>query len=97
MVTIFRGQYNGDSHDGTTWEAIRDRVPALQAAVFGTGWTGVNMGVNGAGVYVKPQRVSAEFFQVLGIAPEIDGREFNADEDRAGGPQAVVLSHALSR
>ncbi len=30
---------------------------------------------------------------MLGISPEI-GREFNADEDRAGGPQAVILSHA---
>jgi predicted permease len=33
---------------------------------------------------------------VLGVAPLI-GREFTGDEDRAGGPPAVMLSHALWR
>ena len=33
--------------------------------------------------------MSAGFFRVLGIAPEV-GREFNDVEDRAGGPRAVV-------
>lgn len=91
VVAIFRGSEIHNSHDGTTWELIRDRVPALDVACFDGGWTGVNLGVNGAGIYVKAQRVSTGFFRVLGIAPQI-GREFNADEDRAGGPQAVILS-----
>lgn len=97
VVAIFRhkGASNqGDSHDGATWEAIRSRVPALEAAVY-TDWvTGVNLGVEGSGVYVQQQRVSSGFFHMLGVAPLI-GREFNADEDRAGGPSAVILSHAL--
>jgi predicted permease len=33
---------------------------------------------------------------VLGVAPEL-GREFTADEDRAGGPPAVILSAELWR
>jgi len=83
------------SHDGRTVELIKERVPSIEAAVYGYGLGGgVNLGVNGNGVYVKQQRVSTGFFHVLGISPEI-GREFNDLEDRAGGPMAVVLSHNL--
>ena len=56
--------------------------------------TGVNLGVSGNGVYVRQQRVAAGYFHVLGVMPLV-GREFIADEDRSGGPAAVVLSHAL--
>jgi predicted permease len=94
VVAVYRGEQVDDSHDGTTWETIRDRVSSIDAASYGGGWTGVNMGVNGTGVYVQQQRVSAGFFRVLGVAPEA-GREFSDVEDRAGGPAAVVLSHAL--
>ena len=94
VVAVYRGEQVDDSHDGTTWETIRDRASSIDAAAFGGGWTGVNMGVNGTGVYVQQQRVSAGFFRVLGIAPEA-GREFTDLEDRDGGPAAVVLSHAL--
>ena len=90
------GEEVDDSHDGTTWETIRDHARSIDAAVY-TDWiSGVNMGVEGSGVYVKQQRVSTGFFRVLGIAPRI-GREFDANEDRAGGPSAVILSEALWR
>ena len=35
--------------------------------------------------------VTAGMFRVLGMAP-LAGRTFTADEDRPGGPSAVVLS-----
>jgi putative ABC transport system permease protein len=38
--------------------------------------------------------VTADYFAVLG-ARSLYGRGFTADEDRPGGPRAVVLSHAL--
>ena len=83
-----------NSVDGVSWELVRDRVPSLDAAVYGGSFgNGVNMGVNGSGAFVHQARVSAGFFRVLGIAPLI-GREFNADEDRDGGAPAVILSHA---
>jgi predicted permease len=97
VVVIFRHEgasSTNDSHDGRTWFAIRDGVPSLEATVYSDWITGVNLGVSGSGVYVKQQRVSAGFFHMLGVPPLI-GREFNADEDRAGGAAAVVLSHAL--
>ncbi len=97
VVAVFRhagASSADDSHDGRTWFVIRDGVPSLDAAVYSDWITGVNLGVSGNGVYVRQQRVSAGFFRVLGVMPMI-GREFNADEDRAGGAPAVILSHAL--
>lgn len=83
------------SVDGVTWELVRDRVPSLYIGLYGGGFGGgVNMGVNGSGVFVHQQRVSSGFFRILGIAPAA-GREFTPDEDRDGGPPAVILSHAL--
>jgi predicted permease len=83
-----------NNFDGTTWEAIRDHASALDSAVFSDGAGGVNLGMNGSGVYVKQQRVCAGFFGVLGVRPLV-GREFIADEDRPKGAPSVILSHAL--
>lgn len=83
-----------DNFDGTTWEAIRDHASSLESAVYSDGATGINLGVNGSGVYVKQQRVCAGFFGVLGVRPLV-GREFTPDEDRPKGAPAVILSHAL--
>ena len=38
--------------------------------------------------------VSREFFSVTGLRP-IEGRTFTAEEDRAGGPRAALISEAL--
>ena len=42
------------------------------------------------------ERVGAGFFRTLGVAPAI-GRDFQADDDRPGGPNVVILSDALWR
>ena len=41
-------------------------------------------------------RVSAHFFDVLGELP-VMGRTFTAEEDRDGGPHAVMISHQFWR
>ena len=89
-VDVDRGQ------TGATWFAIRDRATTLDAAVFSTWPAGVNVTGSGKASFVQQQRVGAGFFKVLGVAPLL-GREFTADEDRAGGPPAVILSHSLWR
>jgi len=99
-ISAQTGQFARDddpTQDGKTWEEVRDQVPSVHAAVFG-GTSGVNL-VAGSGPgaeirYVQDMRVSAQYFNVLGIAP-ILGRSFSAEEDRPSGPNAVILSYAL--
>ncbi|HEY2401188.1 MAG TPA: ABC transporter permease, partial [Steroidobacteraceae bacterium] len=72
---------------------VRDNVPAVTAAVASkTG--GVNLEATGRAQYVQGQRVSASYFDVLGLRPMI-GRSFNASEDTSGGPRSVILSYGL--
>jgi predicted permease len=55
---------------------------------------GVNLEGAGRAQYVHGQRVSATYFDVLGLHTML-GRSFTATEDTAGGPRAVVLSYGL--
>jgi len=86
-----------DSQDGQTWEMVRTGVPAVEAASFG-GTSGVNLQASSASGtkvrYVQDMRVSADYFDVLGVRPFL-GRSFTAEEDRPNGPNAVILSYAL--
>ncbi len=86
-----------DSHDGDTWNWIRDNAPAVREAAYGLG-SGINLQAGSnpeAGVrYVHEVRVSAHYFDVLGI-PLLFGREFTEEEDRQGGAPVVVLSYEL--
>src|SRR5580704_562969 len=86
-----------DSHTFETWNLISQNVPAVQAAAQGA-TVGVNLQAGaqpGAAVrYVQATRVSAGYFNVLGIEPLL-GRGFTADEDRPDGPKAVILGYPL--
>jgi predicted permease len=91
-------QHNGASgtatgQTGRVWELVRDHASFLDTAVYG-GTGGVNLFAAGRVEYVQQQRVSANFFKVLGIAPLI-GREFTRQEDVRGGPSLTVLSYEL--
>jgi predicted permease len=64
-------------------------------AAFDALGSGVNLVAPGA----EPERVlglrvAGEFFRTLGVQPAI-GRGFSREEDRAGGPRAVVISYGL--
>ena len=99
-ISAESGQFVQDddpSQDGKTWEEVRDQVRSVHAAAFG-GTSGVNL-VAGTGPsaeirFVQNMRVSADYFQVLGISPLL-GRSFTQEEDRPGGPKAVVISYGL--
>jgi predicted permease len=87
--------------DGRTWHAVRDRAASVRSAVFSTWTSGVNLVVAsavgpGQARYVQQQRVGSGFFDTLGVRPAL-GREFTADEDRASGPAAAILSAGLWR
>jgi predicted permease len=99
IVTHFKGQHaEGDKveQDGRAWELIRDHATFLDAAVYSEGASGVNLSAAGSVQHVRQQRVGADFFRVLGVAPQI-GREFTRQEDHTGGPALAVLSHSLWR
>src|SRR6478672_1937960 len=76
---------------------LRERTQSMSAiagyfAFYGVGDTVLS----GKG---EPERlsgvpVSDNFFQVLGVQPQL-GRTFNAQEGQWNGPKAVVLSHGL--
>jgi predicted permease len=80
--------------NGETWELVRDNVSAVQAAAYSYDSTGVNLQTETTANYVHQQRVSAGYFEVLGVHP-IVGRTFNAEEDRPHGPKAVILSFEI--
>lgn len=83
-----------EAQTGETWQALREGVLAIEIAVFMEGLTDVNYAAPQRAERLLQQRVSAGFFDVLGVAPLI-GRGFTQDEDTRGGPAAVVLSHGF--
>ena len=92
-----------DSSDNDAWRAVQQDVPGVTAAIAGEGFgdtEGVNLEAGaaqgGAVRYVRDTRVSAHYFEVLGVEPLL-GREFTEDEDRPGEGKAVVLSYGLWR
>jgi len=79
--------------NGRTWELLHHSATKIDVAATG-GTMGVNLVAGHRTEYVIQRRVSAGFFQVLGVRLA-RGREIAADEDRVGGPQAVVLTHGI--
>ena len=84
------------SQHGVAWITVRDHATTADAAVFSTWVSGVNVVAGDRAIHADQQRVGSGFFRVLGVAPAY-GREFSLDEDRRGGPAAVMLSHDFWR
>jgi predicted permease len=55
---------------------------------------GLNLSGGDRPEQVRGIHASADYFRVFGTTPAI-GRTFTADEDRPGGPQVAILSHAI--
>lgn len=86
-----------DSFTGESWQILKNNVTGVIFASYG-GTSGVNLkagaDAGNAVRYVHETRVSAHYFDVLGI-PLYLGRSFTEDEDRPHGPAVVVLSYGL--
>lgn len=95
-TTTPQGTWQRTAQNGAAWVAVRDHVTTADAAVFSTWVSGVNVVAGNRATHADQQRVGAGFFRVLGIEPAI-GREFTADEDRAGGTPVVLLAHEFWR
>ncbi len=97
VVYMFRAhgaESMNSSVTGRDWEMIRDHATKLEPAVYSDVSSGANLAAGARVEYVEQQRVSAGFFRVLGVSPML-GREFTPEEDRAGGPRAMVVSYGL--
>jgi predicted permease len=66
----------------------------VETAAYNDLGTGFNFTGSGLPERLIGSHVSAGFFDVLGVRPEL-GRGFREDEDVPGGPKLVVLSHSL--
>ncbi|HVG30112.1 MAG TPA: ABC transporter permease [Pyrinomonadaceae bacterium] len=74
------------------WEQVRDRQQAF-SGVFAWGAEDFNLGTGSEVHRARGLWVSGDFFDVLGVRPEV-GRVFHAPDDRRGCAAAgAVLSH----
>jgi putative ABC transport system permease protein len=77
------------------YELLRDRNQSFQSVAA---WTTDNFNLTGHGepLQVPIARVSANFFSLLGVQPQL-GRSFTEDEGRPEGKPVVMLSDSMWR
>src|SRR5690242_2098677 len=102
MGTIYTRVTGPRSYDerhnlsGEQWELLRDNVPSLISAISGLRASGVNLRAESRVKYIQAGRISAHYFDVLGLHPML-GRNFSEDDDRPNGPKTTILSYGLWR
>jgi len=79
----------------TRYEMVRDNSRSLEGVAV---WAGDTLNLTGWGepAQVQVARVSANFFSLLGVEPQL-GRAFTEEEARPEGRAVVMLSDALWR
>jgi predicted permease len=82
--------------DGRGWQALKSQASSIDAALYSGLSAGVSLVAETRTMSVAPQRVSAGYFEVLGVSPAI-GRAFSEDEDVPGGPAVAVLGDRVWR
>jgi predicted permease len=91
-----RGSFNSDYPIVTNaiWEQVRDRQEAFDG-LFAWGPDTLNLARGGEARFARAMWVSGNFFNVLGVRPEL-GRVLLPEDDQKGcGSPGVVLSHAF--
>src|SRR4051812_46810002 len=89
------GQRDTTRVTGARHAAWRHASNGLEAiALFGA--VGFTIESADGAMSIRGVRVSANYFETLGIGPLV-GRAFAADDEKPGGDRVVILSHALWR
>lgn len=98
LAFTFPHQKPNDEQAGSSADYIRQHDTDFSSmATMNDGMSTVNLSAKGAEPrLVNALGVSQDYFRTLGVTPAL-GRTFSADEDRAEGPPAVILSNALWR
>ncbi len=78
-----------------TYRELRERAHSFEASAVLKPWQPTLTGP-AEPERLDGQRVSWEFFRVMGVAPGL-GQDFQQSDDLQGGPNAVILSDALWR
>ncbi len=76
-----------------TQRELAERSRAFERFALMRTWQPTMQGAD-APERIEGQRVSADYFGVLGVAPAF-GRSFEAGDDVTGGPKVVILGHGL--
>src|ERR687889_797578 len=91
-----RGMFTSDYPIVTNgiWEQVRDRQEAFDGP-FAWGTETLNLSRGGEARFARGMWVSGDFFDTLGVRPQL-GRVLNRDDDRKGcGSPVAVVSHAF--
>ncbi len=96
LVNIVRKYKTGSSNALSIpkFVSIRQAECLAAVAVYDFMGPGMNLSGSGAPEQVRGIHVSEAYFRMFGVAPAM-GRTFSPEEDRPGGPRAVVLSNGL--
>ncbi|HTM25705.1 MAG TPA: ABC transporter permease [Vicinamibacterales bacterium] len=97
IVAVEERYANGSRSDGTfaMYREFAERARAFSAIAVFRPWRPSITGTDRA-ERLEGQRVSAEYFSVLGVLP-LAGRNFTTSDDAFRGPNVVVLSDELWR
>ena len=93
LSNAYLGQRSGRAVTYREFRLLQEDTGALERSAV---WTsvGLNLYAGGTAERVDGLRVSRDYFRVLGVGMAL-GRDFLAEEDQLGGPNAVILSHGL--
>ena len=92
----FNRGFEGTGLTGAQYLAFRDHLRNLEGLSAYSGAGSFNLINEDTAEFVGGLYVSKEYFRVFGVVPVL-GHAFTADEDRIGGPDVTILSHALWR
>jgi putative ABC transport system permease protein len=98
LVSISAGGYTGTTGVPLSWpkfEALRQQTKTF-SSVGAFYQTTMNMTGSGEPEQINVNRVNADFFRTLGVAPAM-GRDFLAAEDQIGGANVGILSDGFWR
>lgn len=97
LVTITEMRSDGSRNDGTfgMYRGLAEGTRSFDTLAVFKPWQPTLQGRDQAERF-DAQRVSADYFRVLGLSPVL-GRDFEPADDRVNAPAVVILSHALWR
>jgi predicted permease len=93
---VFSGSDSAGALNGPKFVFLRDHAQSFEAIAGDTRGSDLYLSDGGEAEYVGQQRVTADFFRTLGVAPAV-GRGFTAEEDGPSGERVVILGAELWR